>query len=654
MFGSFMWVALTSLSTTTDNRNQAAANPSTILRYDQNALTVTVGQEFTVPIELVTRGKSIAVAEVLPSFDPTFFQAISLTPGTFLSSQLVAGGITSGGTAFTSMMIAKPIVIPASGVTGQGVIAFVKLKALKAGTSNLSFDQSKSRAPEFNGPSENIIGTFTPKTITITAPTTPVLSCRFCGGTCQKVATDAVCAAVADPPGQSCIADTATNGCKTVATGGTTESDVEKIGRLGSTIITVRTYFTTKAGFNPADNTTWAKVALFANNGTGFAGPFDAGSCATKLTGCGTPNRYLDTFITTIDTTPDWPDGTRPMYSNVQIPVSKLVVYPPTTGEPELFTKLSYAYFNDFWNPNTTPVTDRDVAITKVEFYGPNNVLLDTYTPGDLSFIDDTSSNPISQRFYFDTGLINDTGTVNDSQDGMKKAFDKVDLETIVQNQSRANGAWSMKKEASFNLVTKRLPKQIIALLGSTVPPGGTPATTSASLRLGFRQQALKKAGITLPTTVTISYTPSGSAQVIKEYTKSYVSSASGQLTSTTPLVLDNVVATTPISNVSVWIKTPTSLQKKIGTVTLRAGVTSELESANELFVGDFKQDGEQRNLFNILDVSKMLAEYKALDNPITDANRAFDVNFDNNFNILDASLVLSNYRTLELEGQAP
>lgn len=413
LLGSFLLVALSTFFNKTDLRQQAATSSAVIIRYNPASLAVTVGQEFTVPVELVTGGKSIAVAEVLPAFDKTFFQPVSLVGSTFLATTLVPATITTAGD-FTSLLVAKPIAIPPSGVTGQGQIALAKFKALKAGTSNITFDQTKTRAPEFNGEPENIVGTYGPVAVTVSAGTTqtPEQICTQSGGTWKSLPTACVdrCSAIEE---DSICATVVTQGCD-----------------CGS--------------------------AKCTN---------DSGSCVTN--------------------------------------------------------------------------------------------------------------------------------------------------------------------------------------------PEATPSTASSNLKIQFKLGGLKKEGVQVPATVTVKYTASGSAAVVKQYGKTYTSTTSGTLASGTPLNLTGIELNEPVSNVEVYVKTPTSLQKKIGTLTLKTGA-NELLTTTELFVGDFNQDTDQANVFNILDVAKMLAQYKELNNPITDTNRSFDVNFDDNFNVLDTSYVIKNYQTLVLQGQEP
>ncbi|MBP7875446.1 hypothetical protein KA012_00435 [Candidatus Woesebacteria bacterium] len=372
LVSGFLWIAVGSFSKNTDNRNKAAIDPVTTIQFTPAAVTVSVGQEFIVPIELVTGTRSIAVAEILPSFDASYFRAMSLTSSTFLTQTLTPATVGDG-VIVTPLLVAKPIAIPPTAMSGQGPIAVLKLKALKAGTSNVAFDQSKTRAPEFMGPSENVVGAYHPLTVTIQDPSS---------------------------------------------------------------------------------------------------------------------------------TTP---------------------------------TPL----------PSPTPVPS-------------------------------PSANPTA-----------------------------------------------------------------------------IPAPATSFLRLEFKLQGLRKAGVEIPTNVTIKYTEDGLPTIIREFTKTYATaSSSGVLASDTPLPLDGVFLNGPAS-AEIYVKAPTSLQKKLGSVTLQRG-TTELVTTTELFVGDFNQDPGQKNIFNILDIAKMLNHYTSLNNPLTDENRAFDVNFDGTFTILDTSLVISNYQSLQLEGQHP
>jgi len=245
--------------------------------------------------------------------------------------------------------------------------------------------------------------------------------------------------------------------------------------------ITVRTHFRSTAGLNQSDSSSWPKVALIINNGTNYDGPYDYGTCLSSGNGCGTLNLYADKtqpgncgnyFCPTAQT----------QTIDTQITVGKLVTQPYPESSDFMVSKLSYVFFNDYWNPNTTPVTDRDIGITKVEFFGPDNLLLETLTPASPTFgIDNSSQYGLLNGFYFDMGLVNAEGVSNDEQNGFVAAFDKQDVETIAQNQSREKGMWQLTKEGSFNIVSQTLPRNILKQLsvGSTPTPTPTAEPTS-------------------------------------------------------------------------------------------------------------------------------------------------------------------------------
>lgn len=785
--GGFLLVALMSMMQSTDNRQQAASGTTTI-RVSPAQISATVGKQITIPIELVIGSGSIAVAEVLPTFDTTFFKAVSLQAGAdttnvraqqktasdgkrktrwitdaskpdasyqgsaivgalfttggsgrkavhecyladwddyllatsdsaaqpanfcrgttaswrenytgvigyaaagnstatplalqecfnqtdsnhfyvtveggcaaayanetprpvvtqswlygwmapptsnaFLSTTLVPATIVNG--AFTPLLVAAPLTTPPSGVTGQGKVAMLTLEPLKTGTTNINFDQSKTRAPLFGGAPENSIGTYQSASVTITAaPASPVPS----------------------PSPSPSPSPTATP---------TPVTNRQKIEAISSERIRVRTHFTAKAGFNSTDNTNWPIIEVYANNGTNFDGPYDHGSCATKQPGCGTPNRYVDKQAKTLDLTL----ATQTL--DFEIPVSQLVIFPYANDDNTMVSKLSYAFVNDYWNPGTG--ADRDVAITKVELFGPNNQLLETFTPASRSYTDDPETG-IENRFYFDKGIINSQGVKDTSQDGMVKAFDKVELETIVQNNSRATGAWSMKSEGSFNIVSSSIGKKIITALAPvpslapspspspstsptppitpTLPPSGNPSPTTPNLLLSFKQQGVTRAGIAVPAQVLVKYTQQGQQTVTtKEYVQTFTSDNNGVLRA--PIIPLTGVPISDTTTATVFVKTLTTLRQNMGTMTLRQA-TSTLDNTTPLLVGDFDRSAGQANLFNILDITLMYSFYEGLVNPITDENRQLDVNFDNVFNTLDMSFVLYNFRTLSKQGE--
>ncbi|PIY80884.1 MAG: hypothetical protein COY80_00515 [Candidatus Pacebacteria bacterium CG_4_10_14_0_8_um_filter_42_14] len=239
--------------------------------------------------------------------------------------------------------------------------------------------------------------------------------------------------------------------------------------------ITIKTYIVAKAGINSADNSNWPKYALYINNGTNYDGPRDYGSCETAGNGCGTPNLYSDK-IQAGNCGSYFCPSTAAQVIETQVTVGKLIIQPNTGESDFLVSKLSYVFFNDYWNPNTSPVTDRDFGITKIEFFGPNGKLLETLTPASPTHGVETSSTPDLNGIYFDLGLVNAEGVSNTEQNGMVAAFDKKEVETIIQNQSREKGMWQLTKEGSINIISVSVAKKIIAGLSVSSTPTPTPS----------------------------------------------------------------------------------------------------------------------------------------------------------------------------------
>jgi hypothetical protein len=76
-------------------------------------------------------------------------------------------------------------------------------------------------------------------------------------------------------------------------------------------------------------------------------------------------------------------------------------------------------------------------------------------------------------------------------------------------------------------------------------------------------------------------------------------------------------------------------------------------KSQEVLFAGDFDRTQGQENFFRILDVSAMLSQYKTVSNPVTAANKEYDLDKNNIINILDVSIILSNYTKTSVAGEA-
>lgn len=255
---------------------------------------------------------------------------------------------------------------------------------------------------------------------------------------------------------------------------------------LATTPITIRTHFWAKAGTNPSDGSSWPKLALFVNNGKTYDGPYDYGSCAQAGDGCGTPNLYADKLQPGNCGNYFCPTAQEQVI-DAQVTVGKLITQAYPASSDHTVTKLSYVFFNDYWDPSTNPVTDRDVGISKIEFIAPDGTVLESLTPNSPTFGVEPSNTANLIGAYFDNGLVNSEGTSDNEQNGMVGAFDKVSTQTILENQSREQGKWLLTKEGSFNLVAMTLGEKITAHLKPQTPPVSTP---TVSCKQGSGDQA--------------------------------------------------------------------------------------------------------------------------------------------------------------------
>lgn len=247
---------------------------------------------------------------------------------------------------------------------------------------------------------------------------------------------------------------------------------------IANTPITVRTHVVATAGVDARDGSNWPKYALYVNNGKTYDGPQDYGDCNAAGNGCGTLNLYPDK-LQAGNCGSAFCTAAVNQVIETQIPVSKLVVQAYPNSTDTFVTKLTYVFFNDYWNPGTTPVTDRDFAITKIEFVAPNGTVIDTFTPATPTMGVEQGTTQQVIGAYIDYGLVNAEGVSDSEQNGMVRAFDKVDTETIAQNNSRANGKWLLTKEGSINIITMSLADKIIA----AVSPGETPPPATNTVK---------------------------------------------------------------------------------------------------------------------------------------------------------------------------
>lgn len=195
---------------------------------------------------------------------------------------------------------------------------------------------------------------------------------------------------------------------------------------------------------DPLDNF-WPRVAVYLNNGQNYDGLADAACTGTTGTainqaGCGTPNKYMEKLVEEFEV------SGATFSKDLTVPVGNLT-FPHPQDATKKYTKLSYVFHNDYWNPGLN--LNRDMGITKIEFLeqGTNRVLRTLIPSETNNYI--TGTGGIKVGMYYDGGVVSFQGVVDSTQDGMVKAFDAQEKTAPIVNQDR----WFMEKEAAFSLI---------------------------------------------------------------------------------------------------------------------------------------------------------------------------------------------------------
>lgn len=181
-------------------------------------------------------------------------------------------------------------------------------------------------------------------------------------------------------------------------------------------------------------------------------------------------------------------------------------------------------------------------------------------------------------------------------------------------------------------------------------------AAITPKLSVKMQIQGVLTAGVTQTGDLSIRYTDpqDSSRKIVRTYPATFTSGANGIFTSN--MVELTGLPATSVGSIEVFVKTPTTLRKKLGATerTAFSSTTGELtidKSQEVLFVGDFDRTQGQENFFRILDVSAMLSQYEEVTNPVTDANREYDLDHNGVINLLDVTIILSNYTLTSVSG---
>ncbi|GEM_PF-4426974 len=194
--------------------------------------------------------------------------------------------------------------------------------------------------------------------------------------------------------------------------------------------------------------------------------------------------------------------------------------------------------------------------------------------------------------------------------------------------------------EDSTTMISKANAQDILGMVA--VPTINV--NSEALLDFGYRMQGVDGDTPTVMSGYEITFLDAGGNQY--SYQGSSLLNEDGVFRSEYSLLLDNL----PVNKTYlVYLKDSRHLRKELGFVTILSGVNqAPVEWENRvLLAGDF----DNNNILNIVDLGKILSEYKALQNPLNSTNQIYDVNWDNIIDIFDVTLVLSNFTAIQVFG---
>ena len=158
---NFVKVPLTLTSNTSTSSSSAPTNDGAKLSFLSSKPSYRVGEVVSLEVLVGTGNIQIGSVGVSITFDPTLLNYVNTTIDTNTFDQ----------TAITPIASGSPLVISVArktGVSGNMKIATIKFIAKAVGTANFTFEKDNSSVYTFSTPSQNILGTVTPYSITIT------------------------------------------------------------------------------------------------------------------------------------------------------------------------------------------------------------------------------------------------------------------------------------------------------------------------------------------------------------------------------------------------------------------------------------------------------------------------------------------------------
>lgn len=183
-----------------------------------------------------------------------------------------------------------------------------------------------------------------------------------------------------------------------------------------------------------------------------------------------------------------------------------------------------------------------------------------------------------------------------------------------------------------------------------------TTANPNSTLTFAYRLQGVDSgpipAGYNNSATLTLKNVGTGTVALTKVVTVS--ADGAGVYTPTTLVQLGALPIGGSGTSYDLFVKDPTHLQKKLGTMTIVYGANNSKTTLGEpeLMAGEFDTGAGSVNILNLADISTFLNQYKELSVPASTAYlKGFDVNQNGTLEFQDLAVILANYTKIDVLG---
>ena len=165
-FGVISFILL-SIIVPTGNLIHAQVSSGVTLAINPAMVNTTMGQNFTVNLDINTANDQVSAAEIHLTFDPTKVQVTGITAGTILPVILIPASFNNTAGTATITLGAQPT-LPASGL---GTLALVNFRAVGSGNSTIAYASTTQTASV--GKTGNTLTSMSSSTVSVAAPVTP-------------------------------------------------------------------------------------------------------------------------------------------------------------------------------------------------------------------------------------------------------------------------------------------------------------------------------------------------------------------------------------------------------------------------------------------------------------------------------------------------